>query len=374
MMNGSTDAKSTACADHGGMADDGEVADALARDHALARTEIGKRIIGQDDVIEQVLLTLLVGGNSLLMGVPGLAKTMLVNTVAEVVDLKFSRIQFTPDLMPSDITGTDLVQEDADTGRRSLQFLPGPLFANIVLADEINRTPPKTQAALLEAMAEHHVTVQGRTYPLEEPFFVFATQNPIELEGTYPLPEAQLDRFTFEIMLDYLSEDDELAVINATTGDVSPVLNSVFDGPRLVAYQRLVRRVPTAPEVALYALRLVRATRPGGSEDSFIRENLSYGASVRAAQFLVLGAKAKALASGQVHVGFDDVRALISPVLRHRLLRSFKAESDGVTTDDIISHLVNTVPVPAGGGGPAAGRGMPAGGGGPAAGRGAPAA
>jgi MoxR-like ATPase len=328
--------------------DDEALADSLALDFRAARTEIAKTIVGQDDVVEQVLLTLLVGGNSLLMGIPGLAKTLLINTVAQVVDLKFSRIQFTPDLMPSDITGTDLVQEDPQTGRRSLEFLPGPVFANIVLADEINRTPPKTQAALLEAMQEHSVTVQGRTYTLEEPFHVFATQNPIELEGTYPLPEAQLDRFAFEILLDYLSEDDELGVVNATTSDETPTLEAVFDGAKMRAYQHLVRRVPLAPTVARHALRLVRATRPGAGADEFVTNYLSYGASVRAAQFLVLAGKARALTRGQAHVGFEDVRALVGPVLRHRLLKNFKAESEGVTTDNIIEHVMSALPSPVG--------------------------
>ena len=326
--------------------DDGQLADALELDYKAAQREIGKTIIGQDEVVDQVLLTLLVGGNSLLMGVPGLAKTLLINTVAQVVDLKFSRIQFTPDLMPSDITGTDLVQEDPDTGHRRLEFLQGPVFANIVLADEINRTPPKTQAALLEAMQEHSVTVQGRTYKLDEPFFVFATQNPIELEGTYPLPEAQLDRFTFEILLDYLSEDDELGVVSATTSDEKPVLESVINGQQLLAYQRLVRRMPTAPSVARYALQIVRATRPGTTDDDFVKAYLAYGASVRAAQFLVLSAKARALTRGAAHVGYEDVRALVRPVLRHRLLKSFKAESEGISTDDVIEHVISSVTEP----------------------------
>ena len=327
--------------------DDGVLADALQTDFDRVRAEIGKRIIGQEDVIDLVLLTLLAGGNSLVLGVPGLAKTLLVHTIAEVFDLVFSRIQFTPDLMPSDITGTDLVQEDPDTGRRELVFTPGPVFANILLADEVNRTPPKTQSALLEAMQEHRVTVQGRTYSLEEPFFVFATQNPIELEGTYPLPEAQLDRFMFEIVMDHLPEDKELDVVLTTTSDKTPDLTRIVSAPDLLAYQRLVRRVPMASAVGRYALAIVRATRPGapGAPD-FINRWLSYGASVRAAQYLVLGGKARALIQGRVHVGFDDIRALVRPVLRHRLLRNFHAEAEQVTVDSIMQDLLQAVQVP----------------------------
>ncbi|MDJ0957933.1 MAG: MoxR family ATPase [Arenicellales bacterium] len=328
-------------------ADDGALADTLQKDFDMVRSEIGKRIIGQEDVIELVLLTLLAGGNSLILGVPGLAKTLLVHTIAEVFDLAFSRIQFTPDLMPSDITGTDLVQEDPDTGRRELVFTPGPVFANILLADEVNRTPPKTQSALLEAMQEHRVTVQGRTYPLEEPFFVFATQNPIELEGTYPLPEAQLDRFMFEIVMDHLPEGEELDVVQTTTSDQTPDLQRIVSASDLLAYQHLVRRVPMASAVGRYALAIVRATRPGAPEaPDFINRWLSYGASVRAAQYLVLGGKARALIQGRVHVGFEDVRALVRPVLRHRLLRNFHAEAEQVTVDSIMQDLLQAVQVP----------------------------
>ena len=327
--------------------DDAGQAEALQQDHRRILAEIGKRIVGQDEVVDLVMTTLLVGGNSLLVGVPGLAKTLLVQTVAEALDLDFSRIQFTPDLMPSDITGTDLVQQDPDTGRRELVFVNGPVFANMVLADEINRTPPKTQAALLEAMQERRVTVQGKTYPLPSPFFVFATQNPIELEGTYPLPEAQLDRFTFEILLDYLPEDDELAVVQATTSNAKPTLTPAITASALLAYQRLVRRVPIADEVSRHALALVRASRPGTEQATdFANRWLSYGASVRAAQFLVLGGKARALLRGRAHVGFEDVRALVRPVLRHRLLRNFHAESERVSVDDIIDQLLEAVPVP----------------------------
>lgn len=316
-----------------------------ARNRMLA--ELHKVIIGQEDVVEQVVLTLLAGGNSLLVGVPGLAKTLLIQAVSRVLDLKFSRIQFTPDLMPSDITGTDLVQEDPDTGRRELVFMPGPIFGNIILADEVNRTPPKTQAALLEAMQEHRVTVQGRTYQLEEPFFVFATQNPIELEGTYPLPEAQLDRFMFNIVIEYLPEGDELEVVRQTTAVQDATLTPVLTGQEIIAFQRLVRMVPVAEPVMQYAVNLVRASRPGGeTAPDFIKQWVSYGASTRAAQYLILGGKARALLKGRYHVTYDDIRALARPVLRHRVLTSFHAESERVTADDLIRQLVQAVPEP----------------------------
>ena len=322
------------------------LAKSLATDYGRITDEIGKRIIGQRDVVDLVTLTLLVGGNSLLMGVPGLAKTLLVQTVSEAVDLEFSRIQFTPDLMPSDITGTDIVQEDPESGRRELSFLKGPVFANIVLADEINRTPPKTQAALLEAMQERRVTVQGTTYDLPKPFFVFATQNPIELEGTYPLPEAQLDRFMFEIMLDYLPEDEELDVIRATTAEDKVSLTPVIGAARLLEYQGLIRRVPLAEDVGRYALRLVRATRPADDNAAELAGRwLNYGASVRAAQFIVLAAKARAVTQGNLHVSVDDVKAMTRPVLRHRLLRNFFAESEGATVDSIIDELISVTKV-----------------------------
>jgi MoxR-like ATPase len=331
-------------------ADDVALADRLATSRRALLAELHKLIVGQEDVIEQVLLSLFVGGNSLVIGVPGLAKTLLIRTIADALELKFSRIQFTPDLMPSDITGTDLVQEDAATGQRQLVFVPGPIFANIVLADEINRTPPKTQAALLEAMQEHRVTVQGRTYTLEEPFFVFATQNPIELEGTYPLPEAQLDRFMFNIVIDYSSEADEMEIVRSTTRAPGESPTPVVTGRDIVAFQQLVRRVPVPDPVLEYAVRLVRASRPGpdGTPD-FVRQWVSYGASVRAAQYLILGAKARALLAGRYHVKFDDVRALAHPVLRHRILKNFLAESERVTSDQLIDRLLEAVPVPASG-------------------------
>jgi MoxR-like ATPase len=330
-----------------GECDDRELADALSVDYARLRAEIGKRVIAQEQAVELSVLTLLAGGNSLLVGVPGLAKTLLVHTIADALALKFSRIQFTPDLMPSDITGTDLVQEDPQSGRREFHFAPGPVFANVVLADEINRTPPKTQAALLEAMQERCVTVQGKTYPLEQPFFVFATRNPIELEGTYPLPEAQLDRFMFEIALDYLPEQAEFDVVRATTSEGEQEVHSVLSGQRLLDYQGLVRRVPMADSVGRYALALVRASRPDTGESAdFVNRWLAYGASVRAAQAMVLAGKARALVHGRVHVTYDDVRALALPVLRHRLLLNFHAEAEGVDSAQIVARLLDHVAVP----------------------------
>jgi MoxR-like ATPase len=315
------------------------------RDRIVA--ELRKVIVGQDDVIEQVLITLFVGGNSIITGVPGLAKTLIVHTLAQVLDLKFSRIQFTPDLMPSDITGTDIIQEDADTGRRHLVFTPGPIFSHIVLADEINRTPPKTQSALLEAMQEHRVTVQGKTYVLEEPFFVFATQNPIELEGTYPLPEAQLDRFMFDVVIDYLPEKQEMDVVAATTAIQELSFERTVTGPDIVAFQKLVRRVPVADEVIRYAVNLARTSRPSenGSPD-FVKRWVEYGASVRAAQYLVLGGKARALMAGRYNVSFEDVRALAQPVFRHRILTNFHAESERVSKTRIVDELLAAVPLP----------------------------
>jgi MoxR-like ATPase len=313
------------------------------RDQIVA--ELRKLIVGQGDVVDQLLISLFAGGNSLIIGVPGLAKTLLVHTVARVLDLKFARIQFTPDLMPSDITGTDIIQEDAE-GRRRLTFTPGPIFANIVLADEINRTPPKTQSALLEAMQERRVTVQGKTYELPQPFFVFATQNPIELEGTYPLPEAQLDRFMFEIVVDYLSEDDEVEVVRTTTATMGHQFRHAVTGPDLVAYQQLVRRVPASEAVTRYAVALARASRPTPGAPDFIKKYVSYGASVRAPQQLILAGKARALMHGRHHVGFEDVRALARPVLRHRVLRNFHAESERVSSEEIIGKLLEHVPVP----------------------------
>jgi MoxR-like ATPase len=328
-------------------ADDIGLADKMNAGRQQIVTELKKLIVGQDDVISQVLLTLFVGGNSLIVGVPGLAKTLLIATLAKVVDLKFTRIQFTPDLMPSDITGTDLIQEDPATGRRQMVFAPGPIFSNIVLADEINRTPPKTQSALLEAMQEHRVTIQGRTYQLEEPFFVFATQNPIELEGTYPLPEAQLDRFMYHIVIDHPPEDEEFEVVRTTTAIIDPHFSRTVTGPDLISFQRLVRRVPVAEPVMRYALSLVRTSRPKSKQaPDLVKKYVSFGASVRAAQNLVLGGKARALTNGRYHVSFEDIRSMAHPVLRHRVLTNFRAESEGITTDQIVDELLQMVPVP----------------------------
>jgi MoxR-like ATPase len=328
-------------------AEDIAMADKMNAGRKRVEAELGKLIIGQKDIIDQVLLTLFVGGNSIIVGVPGLAKTLLIHTISRVLDLKFNRVQFTPDLMPSDITGTDIIQEDPTTGRRSMVFAPGPIFANIVLADEINRTPPKTQSALLEAMQEHRVTIQGRTYKLEEPFYVFATQNPIELEGTYPLPEAQLDRFMFHIVIDHPPEEEELDVIRTTTAILEPQFDRPVSGADLVAFQRLVRRVPVADPVLRYALAIVRASRPKSPTcpDS-VRKWVAFGGSVRAAQYLVLAGKARALTAGRYHVSFEDIRALAHPVLRHRVLTNFHAQSEGVTSDLLVDRLLEAVPAP----------------------------
>ena len=328
--------------------DDIALADRMKAGREQILVELRKKIIGQEEIINQALLTLFVGGNSLIVGVPGLAKTLLIQTMAQVLDLKFSRIQFTPDLMPSDITGTDIIQEDPESGGRKMVFAPGPVFTNILLADEINRTPPKTQSALLEAMQEHRVTVQGRTYELEEPFYVFATQNPIELEGTYPLPEAQLDRFMFHIVIDHPPEDEELEVVRSTTVTNKPDFQHAVTGADLVAFQELVRKVPTSEVVLRYALSLVRTSRLKGSDaPEFISKWVQYGASVRAAQYLILGGKARALTQGRYHVSFDDIRALARPVLRHRVLLNFHAESEGITSDQVVDQLVEAGPVPA---------------------------
>jgi MoxR-like ATPase len=327
--------------------DDINVAERMKTARNAITTELRQLIVGQDEVIDQVLLTLFVGGNSLLLGVPGLAKTLLIHSIARVLDLRFSRIQFTPDLMPSDITGTDIIQDDPATGRRKMVFAPGPIFANIVLADEINRTPPKTQSALLEAMQEHRVTIQGRTYKLEEPFYVFATQNPIELEGTYPLPEAQLDRFMFHIIIEHPPYNEEYDVVRQTTAIQDPQLERPVSGADLVAFQRLVRKVPVAEPVMRHALDIVRASRPKSetSPDN-VKKWVAFGASVRAAQYLILGGKARALTSGRYHVSFEDIRALAHPVLRHRIITNFHAQSEGITTDILVDRLLEAVPLP----------------------------
>jgi MoxR-like ATPase len=309
--------------------------------------EIRKAIIGQDDVVEQVLLSLFVGGHSIITGVPGLAKTLLVRTVASVLDLSFKRIQFTPDLMPADITGTEIIQEDRATGHRGMQFIRGPLFANIVLADEINRTPPKTQAALLEAMQEGRVTVQGMSYDLPRPFFVLATQNPIEMEGTYPLPEAQLDRFMFNVNIGYLPEEDEVNVVKQTTSPQDIQFKTVMSADEIVAFQKLVRQVPAADTVARYAVRLVNASRPGTpAAPDFVNKWVTWGASLRASQFLILGGKARAILRGRYNVSCEDVRAVAPSVLRHRVLLNFQAEAEKVDSDQVIKQLIEVVPEP----------------------------
>ncbi len=309
--------------------------------------ELRKEIIGQDQVIEEVLISLYVGGHSLITGLPGLAKTLLVRSIARTLGLSFKRIQFTPDLMPADITGTEIIEEDRSTGKRQLMFVKGPIFANLILADEINRTPPKTQAALLEAMQERRVTVAGTTYALQAPFFVLATQNPIELEGTYPLPEAQLDRFMFNVVIDYLPEDDEVAVVSHTTSLEPNEIHQVLSSQDLLAYQDLVRRIPATGEVTRYAVQLARASRPGDpSAPDYVRDWVSYGASLRAAQFMVLGGKARALMKGRFNVALEDVQALARPVLRHRILTNFHAESENVTSDEIIRRLLESVQPP----------------------------
>jgi MoxR-like ATPase len=312
--------------------------------------EIRKAIIGQDEVVEQVLLSLFVGGHSIITGVPGLAKTLLVRTISSVLDLPFKRIQFTPDLMPADITGTEVIEEDRATGKRGLQFIRGPIFANIILADEINRTPPKTQAALLEAMQEGNVTVQGVTYALPKPFFVLATQNPIEMEGTYPLPEAQLDRFMFNVRIGYLPVEDEIRVVKMTTSPQDLTFQRVMTAEEILGFQRLVRKVPASETVLRYAVQLVNTSRPGTAlAPDFINRWVTWGGSLRASQFLILAGKARAILYGRSHVSCDDIRAMAKPVLRHRILLNFQAESEKVDTDQVITRLIETVPEPASG-------------------------
>src|SRR6476469_2396499 len=319
-------------------------AEKVAEGRERILSELRKVIVGQDDVIEQVLIALFTGGHCLITGVPGLAKTLLIKTLADVLDLEFKRIQFTPDLMPSDITGTEIL--DDEQGLRRLRFVKGPIFAQIILADEINRTPPKTQAALLEAMQEYHVTTSGRTYPLERPFFVLATQNPIELEGTYPLPEAQLDRFMFNVVIQYLNEDDEVTVVTQTTGADGPKPQRVLNGADILEFQELARQVLIAEEVARYTVRLVAASRPGmpGSPE-FIDKWVKWGAGLRGSQALVRGAKARALMHGRYHVSVKDVQALAKPILRHRIMTNFYAESERVNSDAIIDRLLDSVPL-----------------------------
>ena len=316
----------------------------LSEAYRLITEQLARVIVGQEKVIEELLVAMFARGHCLLVGVPGLAKTLMIRTLADGLSLRFSRIQFTPDLMPSDITGTEVIQENKSTGHRELRFMPGPIFANVVLADEINRTPPKTQAALLEAMQEHQLTVGGRRHVLEEPFFVLATQNPIEQEGTYPLPEAQLDRFMFNTFVDYPSEDEELEIVKRTTTDIDVRVAPTLDAEEIINLQRIVRRVPVADHVARYALRLARWTRPREKDaPGFIHEYVKWGAGPRASQYLVLGAKARAVLHGRFHAGREDIRAVAYPVLRHRILTNFNAEAEGVRPDEVVRRLIEAV-------------------------------
>lgn len=322
----------------------------IERFHAVRQgilQQVRQVIVGQQEVLDQVLTALFVGGHCLMTGMPGTAKTLMVRTIADALGLQFRRIQFTPDLMPSDITGTDIIEEDLTTGHRRWTFVKGPIFGNIVLADEINRTPPKTQSALLEAMQEHSCTVRGHVYTLPAPFFVLATQNPIELEGTYPLPEAQLDRFLFNAKLGYLSADEELKVVDLTTVNRSPAIEVVTSAEELLDFQQLVRMVPIAETLARYVVSLVRATRAtSDNAPDFVKKYVNYGGSIRAAQFIVLAAKARALASKRYHVSYEDVTSMVVPVLRHRILLNFHAESDAIDSDEILSRLITHVPRP----------------------------
>lgn len=319
-------------------AKDLELLERLSKARHEIAAQIGKRIVGQAGVVDDLVAALLSGGHIVLIGVPGLAKTLLVQTVAQALDLTFSRVQFTPDLMPSDITGTELMEEESGTGKRAFRFAPGPIFGNMVLADEINRAPPKTQAALLQAMQERNVTVAGRTYDLPKPFFVLATQNPIEQEGTYSLPEAQLDRFMFELNVTYPSRDEEIQIVNSTTGDKEGVVRPVLGAEELLAMQQLVRRIPAPPSLVEYAVKLARSTRPQSAEATdIIKKYVSWGAGPRASQYLVLGAKARAAMDGRAMPDLDDVRAVAGAVLRHRLVVNFQAEADGISRDELIT-------------------------------------
>jgi MoxR-like ATPase len=326
--------------------DDIQAVERLSEAYRSITDEIAKRIVGQNDVIEQLLIALFARGHCLLVGVPGLAKTMMIRTLADTLALAFNRIQFTPDLMPADITGTEVIQENRSSGAREFRFLPGPVFANIVLADEINRTPPKTQAALLEAMQEQQVTVGGQRHPLPDPFFVLATQNPIEQEGTYPLPEAQLDRFLFMVLVDYPDEEEELAIVKRTTADVSARLTATLSASDVVELSRIVRRVPVADHLARYAIQFARRTRVGRNNvPEMIKNYVSWGAGPRASQYLILAAKARAVLHGRYYVSGDDIRAVAPPVLRHRIVVNFNAEADGLKPDDIVAHLTESIPV-----------------------------
>ena len=320
------------------------VLEELAKARQSFFSEVGKVVIGQQEILDHILIALLARGHSLIVGVPGLAKTLIIKTLSDVLDLSFKRIQFTPDLMPSDITGTELIDVDQNTGQRSFRFYQGPIFANIVLADEINRTPPKTQAALLEAMQEHKVTAGGKTYDLDEPFFVLATQNPIEQEGTYPLPEAQLDRFMFNLNIEYPSTEDEVSIVRETTTPEIQSLNAVITKSEIATYQDLVRRVPVADNVVEYAVKLVGATRPNSSTaPEFIQKSVDWGAGPRASQYLVLGAKAKAILDGRPSPNINDIQSLALPILRHRVLPNFNAEAEGLKVEDILNRLLDTI-------------------------------
>ncbi len=309
--------------------------------------QLKKVIVGQDAVLEEVLIALFAGGHCLITGVPGLAKTLLIKTIADILQLKFNRIQFTPDLMPADVVGTEIVEEDLTTGHRIMKFMKGPIFANILLADEINRSPPKTQSALLEAMEEKQVTAAGVTHAMTLPFFVLATQNPIELEGTYPLPEAQLDRFMFKIVIDYLSEDEEVSVVNNTTGVVDKTVSHPLSGQDLLDFQKIVRQVPVAESVVRYAVRLVGASRPTNPQaPDFVKEWVSWGAGLRASQNLILAGKVRALFEGRYHVSYHDIQALAHPVLRHRVLLNYHAEAERIDIQQVVERLIKAVPVP----------------------------
>jgi len=328
-----------------GSHSDIEAARFLGEAYQSLQAELGKVIVGQNRVIEEILIAIFARGHCLMQGVPGLAKTLLVSTIAQTMDLSFHRIQFTPDLMPSDITGTDILQEDPDSGRRRFEFAKGPIFANMLLADEINRTPPKTQAALLQAMQERQVTAANRTFDLPDPFFVLATQNPIEQEGTYPLPEAQLDRFMFMVMVNYPKRDEELEVLKRTTGTLGGKVNKIINGARIIQLQDIVRRVPVGDHVFNFALDVIRATRPNevGASD-FVRHWLSWGAGPRAGQNMILAGKARALIQGRLHVTVEDVEAVAAPVLRHRIIPNFNAEAEGISVEQIIDKILTLVP------------------------------
>lgn len=324
-------------------ADDIQLAEKLSESVKKIKNEIAKVIVGQDEIIDQLLISLLARGHCLLVGVPGLAKTLLIKTLAEVIDLKFNRIQFTPDLMPSDITGTEIIEEDQVTKRRNFKFVPGPIFANVILADEINRTPPKTQAALLEAMQEHKVTTAGQTHTLSEPFFVLATQNPIEQEGTYPLPEAQLDRFMFNLWLDYPSFDEEVKIVQTTTSSYAPKLNKVISAQEIIEFQDLVRKVPVADNVIEFAVKVASKTRPTNDGTNSVGQWISWGAGPRASQYMVLSAKTRAVVSGRFTPNIDDIKASMIPVLRHRIITNFNAEAEGISSLDVIKNLMKEI-------------------------------